>query len=204
MDASTERINEAEREAQCYDGMGRDEAFALRNAHNGPLLTFYPHDPLLITRGCGQYLFDDKGKKYLDLFAGIVTVSVGHCHPKITDAIVQQAQTLVHTTTIYGNTAHAKYAASLAAKLPKRSDGKKWKLYFVNSGSEANDLAMHLARAYTGRQAVFALRNCYHGMSTNLQSVTAVPGWQRNNGVQVSNVHHVPMPYVSLSLSFFL
>lgn len=63
----------------------------------------YYKQPVYITGGRGQYLFDEKGKQYLDLVAGIAVVSVGHCHPRITKVIAEQAEKLVHTSTIYLN-----------------------------------------------------------------------------------------------------
>jgi alanine-glyoxylate transaminase/(R)-3-amino-2-methylpropionate-pyruvate transaminase len=95
-----------------------------------------------------QYLFDEKGKRYLDMFAGIVTVSVGHCHPYVTKAAIEQMQKLQHTTTIYLHPNIAEFGEKLASTFPEDSNLKV--CYFVNSGSEANDLAVLMARAYTG------------------------------------------------------
>ena len=89
-----------------------------------------------------QWLWDHQGKKYLDMFGGIVTVSVGHCHPKVTEALQQQIHRLWHTTNIYLHPMVHEYATRLVETLP---DPLKV-VYFVNSGSEANDLAMYMAR----------------------------------------------------------
>src|SRR5665647_3654674 len=102
-----------------------------------------------------QWLFDETGKRYLDMFGGIVTVSCGHCHPKITKAIHEQVDTLQHGTTIYLHPGMPTLAKKLASKMPKGLDVT----YFVNSGSEANDLAVQIARLYTGNNDVIALRN---------------------------------------------
>lgn len=75
-----------------------------------------------------QYLFDESGKRYLDAFAGIVTVSAGHCHPEIVEAVKKQNELLQHTTTIYLNHQIADYAEALAAKMP--GDLKVWLPYF--------------------------------------------------------------------------
>ena len=82
------------------------------------------------------------GRRYLDLFAGIVTVSVGHCHPKVNAALQEQMNKLWHTTTIYMYPSINEYAQKLVSKMP----GNLKVCLFTNSGSEANDLAMYLAR----------------------------------------------------------
>jgi alanine-glyoxylate transaminase/(R)-3-amino-2-methylpropionate-pyruvate transaminase len=117
----------------------------------------------MIVEGKGQYLYDETGRRYLDAFAGIVTVSVGHCHPAVVDAVSSQSRRLQHTTTIYLHPEVALYARELASKFPAESGLSC--VYFVNSGSEANDMAMMLARAHTGSFDVVALRNAYHGLS---------------------------------------
>lgn len=101
-----------------------------------------------------QYVWDEKGRRYLDLFGGIVTVSVGHCHPKIVEAGQRQLETLMHSTTIYYNPEVALFGKELAEKFP----GDLKVVYFTNSGSEANDLAILMARLHTGNFDMFALR----------------------------------------------
>ena len=92
-----------------------------------------------------QYVWDETGKRYLDGLGGIVTVSVGHCHPHVVAAANKQNEMLQHSTTIYLHPNVAQYAEKLASKMP----GDLKMCYFVNSGSEANDLALLMARAYT-------------------------------------------------------
>src|SRR5476651_241812 len=84
-----------------YDGPSKAEVIALRKQYLSPGLITYYRDPLLIVEGKMQYLWDETGKQYLDAFAGIVTVSVGHCHPKVVKAVRKQVGKLQHTTTIY-------------------------------------------------------------------------------------------------------
>eukprot|EP01120_Amphizonella_sp_Union-15-10_P017294 TRINITY_DN9570_c0_g1_i1.p1 TRINITY_DN9570_c0_g1~~TRINITY_DN9570_c0_g1_i1.p1 ORF type:complete len:397 (+),score=70.06 TRINITY_DN9570_c0_g1_i1:164-1354(+) len=136
-----------------------------------------------------QYLFDETGRRYLDAFGGIVTVSVGHCHPYITKIAQQQLETLVHSTTIYLNPNIAEYAKALADKMP----GNLKVCYFVNSGSEATDLAMLMARLYTGNYDIIALRNCYHGMSPSSMGLTAHSTW-KFPVPQGFGVHHAVNP----------
>ncbi|CAI5439460.1 unnamed protein product [Caenorhabditis angaria] len=134
----------------------------------------YYKDQILVTKGEGQFLFDQNGKKYLDFFGGIVTVSVGHCHPKVNAALHEQSKKLWHTTSIYHTEPIYEYAQKLTAKFP---DPLKV-VYLVNSGSEANDLALALARNYTGRFDVISMRNGYHGMTQTVLGATNLGNWK--------------------------
>src|SRR5438132_785567 len=159
-----------------YTGPSADEVLALRKQFINPAIFTYYKSPLMLVEGRGQYLFDEKGRRYLDGFAGIVTVSVGHCHPHVIAAANRQNELIQHTTTIYLHPNIAEYARDLAAKMP----GNLKVCYFVNSGSEANDLAILMARAHTGNFDVIALRNAYHGGSTSTMSLTAHRTWKFN------------------------
>jgi alanine-glyoxylate transaminase/(R)-3-amino-2-methylpropionate-pyruvate transaminase len=130
----------------------------------------------MIVEGRGQWLFDEKGRRYLDGIGGIVTVSCGHCHPHIVAAAQRQNETLQHTTTIYLHPNIALYAKELAARMP----GDLKVVYLVNSGSEANDLALLMARAYTGCYDLIALRNAYHGGSSSTMGLTSHHTWKFN------------------------
>lgn len=88
----------------------------LRRSHLVPCIKSIYNEPLLIHRGRMQYLFDDKGKKYLDMFGGIVTVSVGHCHPYVLEAVTRQMKELWHSTYIYLHPNIHKYAEKLTSK----------------------------------------------------------------------------------------
>ncbi len=172
-----------------YDGPSAEEVLALRKQHLSAGIFHYYKKPIMIVEGKGQYLFDEKGRRYLDGFGGIVTVSVGHCHPEVVAAANLQNETISHTTTIYLHPNIALYAQELAAKMP----GDLKVCYFVNSGSEANDLAMLMARAYTGNYDAIALRNAYHGGSPSAMALTSHHTWKFNvphsHGVQ-----HARMP----------
>jgi alanine-glyoxylate transaminase / (R)-3-amino-2-methylpropionate-pyruvate transaminase len=158
-----------------YAGPSREEILALRREYLNPGILTYYKQPICIVEGHMQYLWDETGKQYLDGIAGIVTVSVGHCHPKITERIREQVGKLVHTTTIYLNPNIAVYARELARRMP---DGSNLKVtYFTNAGSESNDLAVLMARLHTGRHDILSLRNCYHGGSQSTLGLTAVGTW---------------------------
>ncbi len=172
-----------------YTGPSFADVLKMRKEHLPPsLLTFYKK-PLMIVQGHMQYLFDETGRRYLDGFGGIVTVSVGHCHPHVNAAVDKQNALLQHTTTIYLNPAPAEYAKALAAKMP----GNLKICYFVNSGSEANDLAILMARAYTQNYDLIALRNCYHGGGQSTMGLTSHSTWKYNvpGG---HGVHHAIAP----------
>jgi alanine-glyoxylate transaminase/(R)-3-amino-2-methylpropionate-pyruvate transaminase len=172
-----------------YAGPSKDEVIALRKRHLNPTIFTYYSKPLMIVEGHMQYLYDETGRRYLDGFGGIVTVSVGHCHPKIVAAVNRQNEILQHTTTIYLNPVVAEYARDLAARMP----GDLKVCYFVNSGSEANDLAILMARAYTGNFDVVALRNCYHGGSMQTMGLTSHHTW-KFNVPHSFGVHHAIFP----------
>lgn len=175
-----------------YTGPGAAEVHALRKAVVNPALFHYYKEPLMIVEGKGQYVFDETGRRYLDGFAGIVTVSVGHCHPKVVAAANAQNQMLQHTSTIYLHPNLPRYAAALAEKMP----GDLKVVYLVNSGSEANDLALLMARACTGNYDAIALRNAYHGGSSGTMGLTAHSTW-KFNVPHSFGVHHAlaPDPY---------
>ena len=100
-----------------YTGPSRAELIAMRKKYTNPAVFTLYGEPLLIVEGHMQWLFDETGKRYLDMFAGIVTVSCGHCHPKIVAAIQKQVETLQHATTIYLHPNFPLLAKKLASKL---------------------------------------------------------------------------------------
>ena len=159
-----------------YVGPSPQEVLALRKEHLSPAIFHYYKNPIMIVQGHGQYLFDETGRRYLDGIGGIVTVSVGHCHPEVTAAANEQNETIVHTTTLYLNPQVALFAKELAAKMP----GDLKVCYFVNSGSEASDLAIMMSRAATGNYDVLALRNGYHGGSPGAMALTSHHTWKFN------------------------
>ena len=180
---------------KAYAGPSPEEVLGLRKKYLNPAIFAYYQKPVMLVEGSMQYLYDQTGRRYLDLFAGIVTVSVGHCHPYVTQKVREQIETLQHTTTIYLHPTIAEYAKMLADKMP----GDLSVCYFVNSGSEANDLALLMARLYTGNYDVIALRNAYHGGSASTMGLTAHSTWKFNYPHSFG-VHHAlaPEPYRGL------
>jgi alanine-glyoxylate transaminase / (R)-3-amino-2-methylpropionate-pyruvate transaminase len=177
---------------QPYGGPSWEEVLRLRREFLNPGIFLYYKKPLMLVEGKGQYVFDETGRRYLDALGGIVTVSVGHCHPDVVEAARKQNEMLQHSTTIYLHPNIAEYAEKLAAKMP----GDLKVCYFVNSGSEANDLALLMARACTGNYDVIALRNSYHGGNASGMGLTAHRTW-KYNVPHSFGVHHAvtPDPY---------
>jgi alanine-glyoxylate transaminase/(R)-3-amino-2-methylpropionate-pyruvate transaminase len=177
---------------QPYLGPSAEEVLRLRRHFLNPGIFLYYKQPLMIVEGKGQYVFDEHGRRYLDALGGIVTISVGHCHPDVVEAARRQNELLQHATTIYLHPNIVEYAQKLAAKMPDELSV----CYFVNSGSEANDLALLMARAYTSNYDVIALRNSYHGGNVSGMGLTAHRTWKFNIPHSFG-VHHaiVPDPY---------
>src|SRR5690349_9814885 len=175
---------------KAYSGPSADQVLALRKQFVNPGIFLYYKKPLMLVEGKMQYVWDDTGKRYLDGLGGIVTISVGHCHPHVVEAVRRQNETLQHSTTIYLQPKIAEFAEKLASKMP----GDLKVCYFVNSGSEANDLALLMARLYTGNFDVIALRNAYHGGNASGMGVTAHSTW-KFNVPHSFGVHHAIAPY---------
>ncbi|KAG8225174.1 hypothetical protein J437_LFUL006699 [Ladona fulva] len=163
-------------QAKPYVGPEYSKVQKIKKENLVPCILSYYKKPLLIHEGKMQWLFDHTGRRYLDMFGGIVTVSVGHCHPKVNEAAIQQMGQLWHTTNIYMHPKIHEYAEKLASKMP----GDLKVFYFVNSGSEANDLALFMARAHSKNFDIISLRNGYHGMSPYVMGITALSTWKFN------------------------
>jgi alanine-glyoxylate transaminase/(R)-3-amino-2-methylpropionate-pyruvate transaminase len=172
-----------------YSGPSADEVLRLRREFLNPGIFIYYKKPIMLVEGKMQYVWDENGRRYLDALGGIVTISVGHCHPDVVAAADRQNHLLQHSTTIYLHPNIAQYAEKLAAKMP----GDLKVCYFVNSGSEANDLALLLARAYTGNYDMIALRNAYHGGNASGMGLTAHHTWKFNTPHSFG-VHHAITP----------
>ncbi|XP_001947837.2 alanine--glyoxylate aminotransferase 2, mitochondrial isoform X1 [Acyrthosiphon pisum] len=174
-----------------YKGVSYEKAQSMQLDNVFPQVQMY-EEPLLLHEGKMQWLFDHKGKRYLDMFGGIATVSVGHCHPRITEAIAEQSGILGHVSGAYEHPKMYEYVEALVSKMP----GDLKTVYLVNSGSEANELAMQLVRLHTGNQDVLSIQNCYHGVSGNLHGLTALASVKYNNMSAGNFIHHAMCPDV--------
>src|SRR5438477_8685832 len=173
-----------------YTGPSREEVLALRRQYLTPGLITYYKNPLLLAEGHMQYVWDETGKQYLDGFAGIVSVSVGHCHPQVVEKVKEQIGKLQHTTTIYLHPAAPLLGKKLAEHMP--ADSGLTVSYFTNSGSEANEVAILSAREYTGNADVISLRNGYHGGTQATMGLTAHGTWKFKSNPTNAVKHAVP------------
>jgi 4-aminobutyrate aminotransferase-like enzyme len=159
----------------------------LRSRHLGPSLSLSYDKPLHIIRGVGQYLYDNDGKQYLDCINNIQ--HVGHCHPKVV-AAAQKQYTKLNTNTRYLDEVIVNYAQNLTKTLPCGLDV----CFFTNSGSEANDLAMRIARNYQQSKETIVLDGAYHG---NLSSLIEISPYKHNGpggSGTPDHVHVIPIP----------
>jgi 4-aminobutyrate aminotransferase len=155
-----------------------------------PAVATYYQEPLALVRGEGMYVWDDQGNRYLDCFGGVLTVSVGHANPKVNSAIIEQVKTLSHTSTLYAN----KPQSDLAEKLYQITPGRLKKSFFTNSGTEADDTAIHAAKIATGRHEIVVLRHSYSGRSATALSAIGHSTW-RPLPAQIAGIVHARAPY---------
>lgn len=142
------------------------------------LMNNYGKRSLEIVRGSGAYLYDQMGKEYLDFTAGIAVCNLGHAHPAVTETISRQAATLIHCSNLYLNPEQQRLARALA-----HLSGLD-EVFFCNSGTEANEAAMKLARKYAAfrgephRTRIVSLPNSFHGRTYGSLSITPKPAYQ--------------------------
>ena len=147
--------------------------------------------PLLLEfiKAEGIYMFDVKGRKYMDLIAGIGVSNVGHCHPAVVDAVKKQAETYMHLM-VYGEfvqSPQVDFAKALKTVLPPSLSCT----YFVNSGTEAVEGAMKLAKRYTGRKSFIACKNAYHGSTQGAESLMESDFYSVGYGPFLPNVSFI-------------
>jgi 4-aminobutyrate aminotransferase len=149
--------------------------------------------PLVAKRGRGAMIEDVDGNVFLDFAAGIAVVSTGHCHPRVVEAIQQQAAELIH---ISGTDFYYQGLAELAQRLSEIAPGAEpKKVYFGNSGTEAVEAAIKLARYHTRRDKIIAFHGCFHGRTIGALSLTASKAVQRKGfGALLAGVFHIPYP----------
>uniref|UniRef100_A0AAG5DLF6 Alanine--glyoxylate aminotransferase 2-like n=1 Tax=Anopheles atroparvus TaxID=41427 RepID=A0AAG5DLF6_ANOAO len=175
---------------ESYEEMPKSDTIKLRNKHIGKSCQlFYRTDPLKIVRGQGQYMYDEQGTRYLDCINNVA--HVGHCHPKVVEAGARQLATL-STNNRFLHDELVRCAQTLAHKMP----GNLSVCYFVNSGSEANDLALRLARQYTGRHEVITLDHAYHGHVSAVMDISPYKFNQPGGDPKPDFVHVAPCPDV--------
>lgn len=146
---------------------------------NKYILNTYKRYPVIFERGEGAFLYTEKGEKFLDLGSGIAVTLLGHCHPKLVEAVKSQAEKLWHTSNLY----YSIPAADLAEKLVNATGAKR--VFFCNSGAEANEGALKLARKYgkqsgkTGKTKIISMHHSFHGRTMATITVTAQEKYQK-------------------------
>jgi len=159
------------------------------NLYNKYVIGSYSRNPITIVKGKGSWVWDANGKKYLDLFPGWGVNGLGHCHPQIVKAIKKQAKTLIHMPNNY----YIKPQGKLAELLIKNSF--KGKCFFCNSGAEANEAAIKLARKYgnqNGKNEIITCFNSFHGRTITTITATAQPKYQQGFEPLVPGFKYVP------------
>lgn len=164
-----------------------DELLALRRAHLNPTLSVAYRQPLKIVRGVGVHLFDADGRRYLDMVNNVC--HVGHCHPHVVQA-GQRQMALLNTNTRYLHDHLVDYAQALLATFPPELDV----VFLTNSGTEANDLALRLARAHTGARDVVVVDHAYHGHSPSMVELSPYKFDGKGGAGRAEHVQVVPMP----------
>ncbi|KAG8592893.1 hypothetical protein GDO81_000658 [Engystomops pustulosus] len=166
----------------------KEKTIEMRKKHIGPSCkVFFSKDPIKIVCAKGQYMFDERGERYLDCINNVA--HVGHSHPEVTKAAVRQME-LLNTNSRFLHDNLVQYAESLTATFPEKLSV----CYFVNSGSEANDLALRLARQYSGHYDVITLDHAYHGHVTSLIDISPYKFQQLGKEAKKEYVHVAPSP----------
>ena len=138
-----------------------------------PLMNTYPPQPVTFVRGQGSELWDVDGKRYLDFLCGLAVTGLGHAHPVVADALAEQARTLLHVSNLYGTVV----GPEVAATLDRLIGGDTGKIFFANSGGEANECAIKLARKWGGRgkHVVVSAFGSFHGRTLATLHATGQP-----------------------------
>ena len=171
--------------------MTKEEILGKHKQYLFPSISTYFADPLVTDHASMQYLWDVDGKKYLDFFGGIVTISVGHTNPRVTSKIQAQIDRLQHASTMFPNEA----IVALAEKIAQITPGEISQSFFSNSGTEANETAVQLARIHTGNYEIVALRHGYSGRSQLAQSLTGHGTWRKSLPGGAHGIVHAINPY---------
>lgn len=150
----------------------------------------YYQEPLVPLKANGMVVTSTDGREYLDFFAGILTVSVGHCHPKVTEKVVEQQRTLVHMSTLYPTIPQVELAEKIAGIAPFSPA----KSFFTNSGTEADETAVVLAKVATKNRDIIALRHSYAGRGALALNTMGHAPWRPIDS-DLAGVKHAHAPY---------
>jgi acetylornithine/N-succinyldiaminopimelate aminotransferase len=151
------------------------------------LANTYTRHPILLVRGKGTQVWDSTGKEYLDFVGGIAVCNLGHCHPKVVQALEEQAKELIHCSNLY----YIGPQVELAQRLCEHSFGAR--VFFCNSGAEANEAAIKLARKYgDGRYEIITMENSFHGRTMGALSATGQEKFRKGFEPLLPGFRYVP------------
>src|SRR2546423_373457 len=167
--------------------MTKEEIIKKHKQYLFPSIFTYYSEPLVTDHASMQYLWDANGKKYLDFFGGIVTISVGHANPRVTSKIKEQVDKLQHAATVFPTEA----VVALAEKIAQITPGEISQSFITNSGTEANETAIQRALVNTGNYEVVALRHGYSGRSQLAQGLTGHNTWRKSLPGTAGIVHAI-------------
>jgi acetylornithine/N-succinyldiaminopimelate aminotransferase len=141
------------------------------------LMRTYAEPPLTLVRGEGTVVYDVDGKAYLDFITGLAVVSLGHAHPAVAEAVAEQARTLTHVSNLYGNALGPEVARTIDRLINGGTGQAGGQVFFANSGAEANECALKLARRWAGagRHVVISADNSFHGRTLATLTATGQP-----------------------------
>jgi 4-aminobutyrate aminotransferase len=166
----------------------------IRDAHKYLILNIVDEvTPLVIAEAEGSVIKDIDGREFIDAFSGISVMNIGHCRDEIISAVIEQARKYMHVSSYYY---YVPILVELAKRLAQIMPSKRLtKTFFGNSGAEANECAIKLARKYTRRHEIIALTPSFHGRTLGTLSITGQGGRKRGMGPLLSGVIFVPAPY---------
>ncbi len=163
--------------------MNTEEIMALDKKY---VMQTYGRQPLALKKGSGAVVWDVEGNSYIDCLAGIAVNNVGHAHPKVAEAIAEQAKELIHTSNLYYTQQQAELAELLVGVSPHDL------AFFCNSGAEAVEGSIKLARKYTGKGGIIAMENSFHGRTLTALTATGQKKYQKGFGPLTPGFNHVP------------
>jgi acetylornithine/N-succinyldiaminopimelate aminotransferase len=145
----------------------------------------YKRQPIALVEGRGAVVRDSDGREYIDCFSGLAVLNVGHSHPKVVEAIKNQAERIIHTSNLY----YIPPQVELAELLYRISGG--YQCFICNSGTEANEAAIKLVRKYTGKKEIIAAENSFHGRTYGSLSATGQEKYKKSFGPMLEGFKHV-------------
>jgi acetylornithine/N-succinyldiaminopimelate aminotransferase len=161
---------------------------AIRRIEDRYQLNTYAKLPLAIERGEGVWVYDTEGRKFLDLYGGHAVALTGHCHPRIVKAVQEQASRLVFYSNVVYSSVRAEASRALVEVSPEPMD----RVFFCNSGTEANETALKIARRYTAKRIIVAMEGGFHGRTTGALSATGLGQYRMQFSPQLEGYRFIP------------